>query len=138
MTIYTVPPNVSDVTVIDDSAMNIDRGGTATSVTVEDGSVVNINAGGTASYTQMSSGAADVVHSGGETGGTSRTILNGLGIEKVHGTASVTVSSGTENLYSNAQYVYSGGTATGTTVNSGGFEEDFGRRLRGGLRQHDR
>lgn len=72
MTICNVLPNVSSVTVTDDSVMNVNSGGTAID-----------------------------------------TILN---------TAGVTSSNGTETSYGNLQYVYFGGTTTGTTVNSGGEE----------------
>lgn len=111
MTTYTVPPNVSGVTLNAGDLMNIDSGGVATSTKVNSGGTENVNSGGTASGTIVNSGGTENVFSGGIASGTK---VNFDAIENISagGTAISATVDGTEK-------VFSGGTTISSTLNLG-------------------
>jgi autotransporter passenger strand-loop-strand repeat protein len=84
-----------------------------TGTTVNSGGEQNIYASGTASGTTLNAGSAQV-----DWGTATNTTING-GNQFVYGAANgTTISSG-------VQYVQAGGTASGTTIDSGGTEHVF-------------
>jgi autotransporter passenger strand-loop-strand repeat protein len=134
-TIYTAPPNVSNLVLAQDDILNINSGGTATNTTVENGSVDDVNFSGTASDTNVYSGAGEFVASGGTAIGTTLnsgaefgefvdaggTAIDTLVLSNADQDVDGGTASGTR-LIGGALYVYAGGKSIDTAVSSGGTE----------------
>ncbi|EFB7592546.1 autotransporter outer membrane beta-barrel domain-containing protein [Escherichia coli] len=135
-------------TTINDGWQDVRGGGSATSTTINSGGWQHVSSGGSATSTTINSGGGQVVSSGGSAtsttinsggrqhvsrdGSATSTTING-GWQSVYGSAtSTTINDGWQNVYNSGsatsttinsgggQAVYSGGSATSTTINSGG------------------
>ncbi|MDH2404217.1 hypothetical protein QCM77_30330 [Bradyrhizobium sp. SSUT18] len=105
----------ASLTTINSGLQAVESGGTASDTTIHGGGQ-NVYSGGTAINTTMDGGIQSVY------GGTvvQTTISNGA-FQYLHGSASMTtVNSGSQ------QNVYADGIATGTTINAGGLQVDWG------------
>ncbi|WP_456619830.1 MULTISPECIES: beta strand repeat-containing protein [unclassified Bradyrhizobium] len=105
----------ASTTTLNSGLQFVENGGAANTATIHGGNQV-VFAGGTATGTTMDGGSQEVY--GAVV--TQTTIGNGA-IQHLHGSAVTTIlNSG------GAQNVYADGTATGTTVNAGGVQVDWG------------
>ena len=105
----------ASLTTINSGLQAVEGGGTASDTTIHGGGQ-DVYLGGTAINTTMDGGIQSVY------GGTvvQTTISNGA-VQYLHGSASMTtVNSGSQ------QNVYADGVATGTTINAGGVQVDWG------------
>lgn len=104
----------ASLTTINSGAQTVQTGGTASDTTIHGGEQ-DVYAGGTAINTTMDGGSQSVF------GTVVQTTLGNGAIQYLHGNASVTfVNAGGQ------QNVYADGVATGTVVNDGGFQLDWG------------
>ncbi|WP_441237723.1 beta strand repeat-containing protein [Bradyrhizobium sp. 930_D9_N1_4] len=104
----------ASLTTINSGVQTVQSGGTASDTTIHGGGQ-DVYSGATAINTAMDGGSQSVYGTVLQT-----TISNGA-IQYLHGNASVTVvNAGSQ------QNVYTDGIATGTTINAGGFQLDWG------------
>lgn len=102
------------LTTINSGVQTVQSGGTASDTTIHGGEQ-NVYSGGTAINTTMDGGSQMVY------GTVTQTIIGNGAIQYLHGTASLTtVNAGSQ------QNVYADGFATGTTINAGGYQLDWG------------
>jgi autotransporter passenger strand-loop-strand repeat protein/uncharacterized repeat protein (TIGR03803 family) len=102
----------ADLTGVDSAGFQYVHG-SATNTTINSGGEQNVYAGGTATGTRLNAGGTQV-----DWGTAANTTING-GNQYVWGTATNTT------ILSGEQSIGSGGTASGTTINSGGTEYVF-------------
>ncbi|MBR0858016.1 beta strand repeat-containing protein [Bradyrhizobium liaoningense] len=104
----------ASLTTINSGVQTVETGGTASDTTIHGGEQ-DVYSGGTAINTTMDGGSQQVYGTVVQT-----TIGNGA-VQYLHGSASVTtVNAGSQ------QNVYADGVATGTTINVGGYQLDWG------------
>ncbi|WP_375313361.1 hypothetical protein WHZ77_09070 [Bradyrhizobium sp. A5] len=104
----------ASLTTINSGVQTVEAGGTASDTTIHGGGQ-DVYSGATAINTTMDGGSQNVYGTVVQT-----TIANGA-VQYLHGSASVTtVNAGSQ------QNVYADGFATGTTINAGGFQLDWG------------
>lgn len=102
------------LTTINSGVQTVQSGGTASDTTIHGGEQ-DVYSGGTAINTTMDGGSQAVY------GTVTQTIIGNGAIQYLHGTASLTtVNAGSQ------QNVYADGFATGTTINAGGYQLDWG------------
>lgn len=110
MTIYTAPPDETNLVLDRGDVLNVDKGGTATGTTIQFGGVAHVNGGTIIDTLIKTLGAEDV----GRGGVADDTTIKRAGVENVAvgGTANHTVlDGGTLNL--------NGGTSNGAIINDG-------------------
>jgi autotransporter passenger strand-loop-strand repeat protein len=104
----------ASLTTINSGVQTVEAGGTASDTTIH-GGAQDVYSGATAINTTMDGGSQNVYGTVVQT-----TIANGA-VQYLHGSASATtVNAGSQ------QNVYADGFATGTTINAGGFQLDWG------------
>lgn len=108
--------STGNTTVLGEQA--IQAGGVATGTTIGAGGEQRVIGGASASDTTIEGGTQHVYGSADDT------VIDAAGLQHVHGSATdTTVNSGGE------QNVYASATATGTTVNAGGIQIDWGNAI---------
>lgn len=104
----------ASLTTINAGVQTVQAGGTASDTTIHGGEQ-DVYSGGTAINTTMDGGSQEVY------GAAAQTTLGNGAVQYLHGSASITtINAGSQ------QNVYADGTATGTTINAGGFQLDWG------------
>ena len=108
--------STGNTTVFGEQAIQV--GGVATGTTIGAGGEQRVIGGASASDTTIEGGTQHVYGSADDT------VIDAAGLQHVHGSATdTTVNSGGE------QNVYASATATGTTVNAGGIQIDWGNAI---------
>jgi autotransporter passenger strand-loop-strand repeat protein len=124
---FNAPLNVAtgqttnSIVVATNAVVNVLAGGTVVDTTVQ--GLLNVAAGGIDDPTTIDSGGTEIVHRGGSDLGA---LISG-GEQEVFGYAS------SATVFAGAQIVESGGSATDTTVSSGGMLELLGGAKAGGF-----